>query len=143
MKHPVIKTVISSAILLFGITAWSQDRDRDRDDRYRDEGAYHQQERGEGWWRGHLFQRIREDLDHIQAVTPSFSSDQYRLDRTREELNELQNKMEAGVFDENEMDEVISAMQRVVADNHLSSRDRDMLSDDLSRLRSFRERHER
>jgi hypothetical protein len=145
MKHIILKSLACSGLLMFGMTAWSQDRDRDRDrdDRYRDEEQYHRRDRDEGWWRGHLFQRVREDLNHVQAVTSPFSSDEYRLSRTKEELSELQNKMEAGRYDQPELDDVIAALQRVVADNRLSSRDRDMLSDDLNRLREYRERHER
>jgi hypothetical protein len=33
-------------------------------------------------------------------------------------------------------------MQRVVNDNRLSNRDREILNDDLNRLRKFRERHD-
>jgi hypothetical protein len=33
-------------------------------------------------------------------------------------------------------------MDRVVADNRLAPRDRDMLSDDMKRLRDYREHHE-
>jgi len=37
---------------------------------------------------------------------------------------------------------VILALRNVVRDNRLSARDRDLLADDLERLRDFRERHE-
>jgi len=60
----------------------------------------------------------------------------------KQELNELQAKMAENRYDQPELDSVISAMQRVVSDNHLSGRDREMLNDDLNRLRNFREHHD-
>ena len=137
MRHIFLKSLASSTLLLFALTANAQDRDRDRDD-----DRYHQGARGEGWWHGHLFQRVREDLDHVQSVTPPLSGDEYRLVRVKQELNELQNTFESHGYNQAEMDDVISALARVVTDNRLSSRDHDMLNDDLNRLRVFREHHE-
>jgi len=130
---------MSSGLLLLGLTAYSQDRDRDRD---RDEDRYHRADRGDQWWRGRMFERVRGDLDHVQSVTFPFSADQYRLNKVKQELNELQAKYAENRYDQPELDDVISAMQRVVSDNHLSGRDREMLNDDLNRLRAFRERHD-
>jgi hypothetical protein len=130
---------------------YRDDRDRgdrgDRDGRdraYRDDDAYHHDRderfRGEDM-RRRFFERIREDLDHVQSGAFPFGADQYRLARTRQELDELQSKLAAGRYDERELDEVIAAMGRVVRDNRLSNRDRDVLTDDLTRLREFRARH--
>jgi hypothetical protein len=111
----------------------------------RDQDVYHRDRdqwfRGEDW-RGHFFERVREDLEHVQAVTFPGSNDQYRLWSTRHELDELQEKLSQGVYDERELDDVIGALQRVVRDNRLSRRDRDVLYDDLNRLRDFRARHD-
>lgn len=124
------------------------DRDRgdgrDRDRAYRDDDVYHRDRddrfRGEDM-RRRFFERIREDLEHVQSGAFPFGADQYRLARTRQELDELQSKLAAGRYDERELDEVIGAMDRVIRDNRLSGRDRDVLTDDLNRLREFRERH--
>jgi hypothetical protein len=94
-------------------------------------------------WRARFFERVRDDLDHIQAGPFARGADQYRLARTRQELDELQGKWSAGRYDERQLDSVIGALQRVVNDNRLSRRDRDILSDDLDRLRDFRANHER
>jgi hypothetical protein len=134
MKHLLVKSLIGSSLLLFGATAFAQDRDRD--------DRYHASDRDEGFWRGRLFERVRADLDHIQSVTPVFSGDEYRLVRTKEELGELQRKYDDHGYDSAKMEDVVAAMQRVVSDNHLSGRDRDMLSDDLTRLREFQEHHD-
>ena len=139
MRRLLLRSIMGSGLLLLGLTAYSQDRDRDRD---RDEDRYHRLQRGEDWWRGRMFERVRDDLDHVQSVTFPFSADQYRLNRVKQELNELQAKLAENRYDQPELDDVISAMQRVVSDNHLSGRDREMLNDDLSRLRAFREHHD-
>ena len=104
---------------------------RDRDDRFRGENG-----------RGQFFQRLREDLDHVRAETFPLGGDQFRLSRTLQQLDELQSKLAAGRYDERQLDDVIGAMQRVVQDNRMSGRDRDVLSDDLNRLRDFRARHD-
>ena len=62
--------------------------------------------------------RVRDDLDHVQAL--AFP----------------------GSYNERELDDVISGMQRVVSDNRLPERDRAILNDDLSRLRDFRPPHD-
>jgi hypothetical protein len=141
MKRIFVKSIMGSGLLLVGLTAYAQDRDRDRD-RDRDEDRYHRSDRGDQYWRGRMFERVRDDLDHIQAVTSPFSGDQYRLNKVKQELNELQAKMAENRYDQAEIDDVIGAMQRVVSDNRLSGRDRDMLNDDLNRLRGFREHHD-
>lgn len=104
---------------------------RDRDDWYREQN-----------WRSGLFQKVREDLDHIQSVTFPGGGDQFRFASTRHELDELQGKLAAGRYDERELDDVIASLQRVVEDNRMRPRDRDLLADDLNRLLDFRARHD-
>jgi hypothetical protein len=88
-----------------------------------------------------LFDDVREDLQHVQAVTWPGGGDRYRLDRTVAELNQLQSKLASHVYDERDLDDVIAVMSRVVSDNRMAPRDRDILSDDLSRMREYREHH--
>jgi hypothetical protein len=118
------------------------DRDRNRPDPdayYRERDEWFRQDN----WRTRLFERVRNDLDHVQSVTFPMGGDQYRLARTKQELNQLQDKLAAGRYDERELDDVIAAMQKVLEDNRLSRRDRDLLTDDLNRMRDFRARHDR
>ncbi|MGH9646713.1 MAG: hypothetical protein ACRD4E_07855 [Bryobacteraceae bacterium] len=89
-------------------------------------------------WRMHLFARIREDLDHVQAVTFSEGGDQYRLTQARRELDHLEALQARGRYSRRELDDVVMALSRVVADNRLIARDRDVLNDDLRRLQDFR-----
>jgi hypothetical protein len=103
---------------------------------------YAQETRDEAFWQGHLFQRVREDLDRIQRETPKLSADQYRLVATKHDLDELQGKWEKHRYDEPQLDRTINAVEKVMNDNNLTPRDREMLGDDLRRLRDFREHHE-
>jgi len=79
----------------------------------------------------------------VQANTPTFSADEFRLTRVKQELNELQRDATAGRFENKDLDDVIRAIDRVVADNRMPDRDRRLLSDDLNRLQEYREHHER
>jgi len=136
MKRTLI-TLASAGLMLFGTTAIMQAAPQDRDSSWYQEREtfYH----GEGWHM-HMFQRVRDDLDHVQ--TSIFrGGDEYRIARTKEELNDLQSDLAAHRYQQPKLDEVIGSLQRVVADNRLTPRDRDVLSDDLSRLRDYREHH--
>jgi hypothetical protein len=139
MNSFLLKSLAGAGLLVLSLTARAQDRDRDRDD-----DSYHSDRdarfRGDRW-RGQLFQRVREDVEHVRAVTWPGGGDEYRLGRTVEELNELQGKMANHVYDERELDEVIGALSRVASYNRMAPRDRDILNDDLARLREFREHH--
>jgi hypothetical protein len=144
MRSIWLKSLAGAGFLILTLTASAQDRDRDRD-RDRDDDSYHSDRDGrfrDERWRGHLFERVREDVEHVRAVTWPRGDDQYRLGRTMEELNELQGKLANGVFDRHELDDVIGALARVVRDNRMAPRDRDILADDLGRLREYREHHE-
>lgn len=142
MKNIRFGTLLTTGLFVLGLTAGlAQDRDHDRDhdsDYYQQRGDFYQGQH----WRGHFFERVREDLDRVKSTTFPVSGDEFRIVRTEHELNELQSKMSNGQYDQHELDEVISAMQRVVDSNKLSPRDRDMLSDDMSRMRDYREHHE-
>jgi hypothetical protein len=142
MKYIVLRSLAGTGLLLFGLTAALQAGPQDRD-RYRDPDAWHEGRdtyfRSDAW-RMHMFQRVREDLDHVQSLAFT-GGDQYRIARTKEELNELQNKLAAREYDQPELDEVIATLQRVVTDNRLTPRDRDILTDDLNRMREYREHH--
>jgi hypothetical protein len=114
------------------------DRRPDMDGYYRDRDDFFRGNNG----RAMLFQRIREDLDHATSGAFPFTGDRARLDRTRMELNELQEKLARGFYDERQLDETMGALQAVVEGNRLAPRDRAMLTDDLKRMRDFRMRHD-
>lgn len=139
MNNVLLKSLAGAGLLVFSLTASAQDRDRDRnDDSYHsDRDAYFHGDR----WRGQLFQRVREDVDHVRSVTWPGGGDEYRIGRTLDELNELQGKLANHVYDERELDDVIEALGRVASYNRMAPRDRDILNDDVARLREYREHH--
>jgi len=118
------------------------DRDRGRDGD-REDGFY--RDRDERFrrddWKQQFFAHVRQDVEHMRSITFPFGADQYRLARTEQELDELQSKLARHQYDERELNDVIDALARVVRDNRLPPRDRDVLSDDLNRMREFRTRH--
>jgi hypothetical protein len=138
MKHLLLRTIAGTSLMLFGLSASMQAQPpRDDDAYHRDRDDYY---RGDQW-RARLFDRVRADLDHVQT-TWFPSGDQYRLAKAKQELSELQAAMADHRYDERALDDVLAAMQRVVSDNRLSNRDRDILNDDMGRLRQFREHHD-
>lgn len=132
MRNIFLRSSAVAAFLVLAGVALAQTPDwySHREERYRGEQ-----------WRGHMFAEIREDLNHVQA-TAFGGRDEFRLVRTKQELDQLQSDLAAHRYEEPKLDQVIGTLQRVVADNRMSPRDRDMLNDDLQRLRDYREHHE-
>ena len=129
MKH-----IFKSGLVLmacFGLSAVAQDWYHDREGRYQGEQ-----------WRGHVFEHVRSDLDHVGSAAWASGKERTRLQRTRQELAELQGKMEHGRYDEGELNDVIDSLKKSANDERLAPRDRDVLNDDLNRLRDYREHHE-
>ena len=125
--------------------------DRDENDRGQqgrrgeDQDSYHRDRdnsfRGNGG-RAMFFQRIRDDLDHATSGAFPFTGDRTRLMRTQMQLDDLQRKLARGYYDERSLDQAMAFLQAVVQGNRLAPRDRDMLTDDLNRMRDFRARHD-
>lgn len=115
----------------FGLTAAAQDWYHDRDARYRGEH-----------WRGRVFEHVRMDLDHIGSAVWASGRERDRLERTKQQLSELQGKLENGRYDKDELDDVIASLNKSSNDDRLAPRDREVLRDDVSRLRQYRERHD-
>ena len=116
---------------LLGVTASAQDWYHNRNARFQGEE-----------WRGHVFEHVRVDIDHIGSAIWASGKERTRLDRTKQELGDLQMKMEHSRYDEGELNDVIDSMKKSANDTRLSSRDRDVLGDDLNRLRDYRENHD-
>jgi hypothetical protein len=127
------RTAPAAALLILASSAFAQpDWYAHRDERFRDEH-----------WRARLFTEVKEDLDHVQSATSAFRvGDEFRLVKTKQELGELQADLEGRRYNEAKLDGVIATLQKVVADNRMPERDRDVLNDDLRHLRDYREHHE-
>jgi len=139
MKRGLLSTIACAGLLMLSWAAGTAAAQSNRDDEswYRTRDSYFT---GNDW-KMRLFERVRLDLDHVQTVAFA-GTDEYRIVHTKEQVGELQGKLAEGKYDQPQLDEVIAGLERVVADNRLTARDRDMLNDDLSRVRDYRTHHE-
>ncbi len=136
-KRILLNSLAGAGLLVFSLNASAQDRPRDDDSYHSDRDARFHDEH----WRGHLFEDVRQDVEHVRATTWPSGGDNYRLDNTIAALNQLQGKLADRVYDERDLTDVIGVLTRVVSDNRMRPRDRDILSDDLNRLRDYRDHH--
>lgn len=85
---------------------------------------------------------MRSDLDQAENNIYGEGQDVSSFDRTRGELSELQRAWDENEYSPRQVDNVTRGLERLLNNNHLLLRDRDMLTSDLSRLRDFRVTHE-
>jgi hypothetical protein len=127
---------LAGALLLTAFGAYAQDYPRYRDDdRYYDRDDHGSYRRPGN--RGGLLDQVQADLRSAQNAVYS-RGEAKRLDKAREELWEFQRRWNAGRFDRHELDDSISAIQKVVDHNGLDERARAVLWGDLRGLRDFR-----
>jgi hypothetical protein len=129
-----MKQIVRAGLVMLACFAWNaaaQDWYHDRDERFRGEE-----------WRGHVFEHVRVDLDHIGSAIWASGKERHRLERTKEELSDLQVKLEHARYDGHVLDDVIDSLRKSANDNRLSPRDRDVLHDDEHRLMDYREHHD-
>jgi uncharacterized coiled-coil DUF342 family protein len=115
--------ILAACVTLSG---FAQDWYHDRDARYQDEQ-----------WRSQLFAQVRSDLDHIWSARGASEKEDARLEKTKEELMELQAKLDHGQFDNGTLNDVIDSIRKSANDQRLAPRDRAVLSDDLTRLHDY------
>lgn len=103
---------------------------------------YHEREerlRGEEW-RPRIFMHVRADLEHVWSGRAS-DKEHRRLVRTEEELTKMQADLDAGRFDNGILNDVIDSIRKSSNDDRLAPRDRDILADDLIRLKDYQDHH--
>jgi hypothetical protein len=138
MTRILLSSIAGAGLFLFSFCAGAQDRLGQDQIYHSDRDVYFHGEH----WRARVFERVREDVEHVRSTTwPSGGGDEYRLDKTVSELNELQDKLAHRSYDEHELDDVIASLGKVASYNRMPSRDRDILNDDVNRLREYREHH--
>lgn len=86
-----------------------------------------------------LFDHTRMDLDRAASYPYASHADRKRFDEARRELFDFESRFDQGRYEKHELDEAINRLQRVVESNSLDPRDRGALSDDLRRMRDYRE----
>jgi hypothetical protein len=118
--------IVITAIFIFGAAA--QDWYHDRDARFRGD-------RG----RTRIFLQVRQDLDHIWSERRAANRERDRIERTKQELTELQARLDRGQWDNGMVNDVIDSLRKSANDDRLSPRDRGVLADDANRIHDFQD----
>ncbi len=101
---------------------------------------YQQREISEDQWRLHLFAHVREDLDHVWTGVAK-DKELQRLTKTEDELTKMQADLDQTRWDNGLLNDVIDSIAKSSNDTRLQARDRDVLADDLRRLKAFQDQH--
>jgi hypothetical protein len=118
------------AAMSFGLNAAAQDWYHDRENRYQGDR-----------WRSQLFLEVRTDLDHVWSARRASDKERTRLEKTKEELTKLQADLDHGRWDNGILNDVIDSIQKSANDDRLAPRDRQVLADDLIRLKDYQKNH--
>jgi hypothetical protein len=119
---------IISSIFIF--TAAAQDWYHEREGRFRGD-------RG----RAQVFLQVRHDMDHIWSANRAADRERERIERTKQELTELQARLDRGQWDNGTVNDVIDSLRKSANDDRLSPRDRNVLADDANRIHDFQAIH--
>jgi hypothetical protein len=126
MNRSLITATILGALAL---SATAQDWYGERDERYRGDQ-----------WRPHIFMHVRADLEHVWSAR-AHDREQERLAKTEGELTTMQADLDQGRWDNGILNDVIDSIRKSANDDRLPPRDRDVLADDVVRLKEFQDAH--
>jgi hypothetical protein len=112
------------------LSALAQDWYHEREERFRGEQ-----------WRAHVFMHVRADLEHVWSGRAN-DKERRRIERTEEELTKMQADLDQGRFDNGILNDVIDSIRKSANDGRLPQRDRDVLADDMVRLRDYQVHHD-
>lgn len=113
----------------FALSAAAQDWYSERAERFRGDQ-----------WRPHIFMQVRTDLEHVWSGR-AHDREQERLAKTEGELTTMQADLDQGRWDNGILNDVIDSIRKSSNDERLAPRDRDVLADDLARLKEFQDLH--
>jgi hypothetical protein len=111
------------------LTALGQDWYHDRDERFRRQD-----------WHLHLFAHVRTDLDHVWEGRAA-DRERARIEKTKEELTKMQADLDHTRWDNGILNDVIDSLTKTANDQRLSPRDREVMADDVRRLKEFQDQH--
>jgi hypothetical protein len=129
MKRTITAGVFIAAL---AFSAAAQDWYHDRDERFRGEE-----------WRPHIFMHVRTDLEHVWSAVRASDQEHRRLEKTKEELTQMQSDLDHGRWDNGILNDGIDSIRKPSNDDRLAPRDRTVLADDLVRLKEFQDQHNR
>jgi hypothetical protein len=129
-----MKRIFSAGVIVAALafSALAQDWYHDREERFRGEE-----------WRPHIFMHVRTDLEHVWSAVRASDKERQRLERTKEELTQLQADLDHGRWENGVLNDVIDSIRKSSNDERLAERDRAVLADDLVRLKEFQDHHNR
>jgi hypothetical protein len=129
-----MRQMITAGLLLaaLGVSAIAQDWYHEREERFRGEE-----------WKSHIFEHVRTDLDHVWSAFRASDKERERLDKTKEELTKMQGDWNQGRFDNGILNDVIDSIRKSSNDQRLAPRDREVLADDLVKLKDYQDHHNR
>ncbi len=138
MRRFLFSSIAGISLLVFSLTAAAPDRDPGQDENsfHSDRDAYFR-----GHWHARLFERVKEDVEHVRATAWPRGGDNFRLDKTVAELDELQTKFASHIYDDSELQRVIDTLGHVASYNRMPPRERQIIDNDVSRLREYRDHH--
>ena len=113
----------------FVFSAVAQDWYHEREERFRGEQ-----------WRPHLFMHVRTDLEHVWSGRAA-DRERQRLNKTKAELTKMQADLDQGRWDNGILNDVIDSIRKSANDDRLAPRDRDVLANDVDRLKEFQDQH--
>jgi len=128
-----MKRILTAAAILAALAVGAfadDDWYRQRDERYRGED-----------WRPHIFMHVKTDLDHVWSAQYAADRERVRLDKTKDELVQIQTDYDHGRWDNGLINDVIDSIRKSANDERLSERDRGVLADDVNRIHDFQARH--
>jgi hypothetical protein len=126
-----MKRLLTAAVIMgaLAVSAFAQDWYHEREERYRGEE-----------WRAHVFMHVKSDLEHVWSGRAS-DKERTRIEKTEQELTKMQVDLDQGRWDNGILNDVIDSIRKSANDDRLPQRDRDVLADDLVRLKEFQDRH--
>ena len=126
-----MKRLLTAAVIMgaLAVSAFAQDWYHEREERFRGEE-----------WRAHVFMHVKTDLEHVWSGRAS-DKERTRIEKTEQELTKMQVDLDQGRWDNNILNDVIDSIRKSANDDRLPQRDRDVLADDLVRLKEFQDRH--
>jgi len=126
MMRPMMMLVIPA---LLAVSVSAQDWYQEREHRFSGDG-----------WRSHLFLEVRTDLEHVWSGR-AHQKERNRLAKTEEQLTKMQADLDQTRWDHDLLEDVIDSIKKSADDERLSRRDRDILADDIARLKAFEDMH--
>lgn len=123
--------LFTTGVILTALTVsvFAQDWYKQREDRFRGDK-----------WRPHVFDQVRTDLEHVWSDHAA-DQERTRLQKTQDELRKMQADLDQGRWDNGILNDVIDSIRKSSNDDRLAKRDKDVLADDVNRLKEFQDQH--